>query len=218
MGKLAKPSDGPYIYVAHNDAGERGPTALDRGTNYSGCKDDATGEITPEYVISITKLVSAKDCSPGSTFVPRNSTEALPAHVANTNKVCGGYEHKADSCVIKYHKFTGIPVWGAATVQVRAMEASEDGPLCVGSWRKDDTNVFAKAKLPSAGANVMFQSLIDKDTGVGVYVQSLSHPLGDTYADATAMDEAGNFYSIGRTQANELYGNSLNLKLPFSLA
>ena len=69
---LGKDSDGPYVYVSYN--GERGsgwtngPTTVDAGTPYAGCKD-ANGVVTPEYTISTSRLVEASDCPAGSTYI-----------------------------------------------------------------------------------------------------------------------------------------------------
>lgn len=97
-------------------------------------------------------------------------------------------------------------------MQIRAFDVSEDGPLCTGphhDWRGD----FGKVHLPDS-KNV-FQMLLDKDTGEGVYVQALSNFHDWAHIYGTAVDDDGNLYAVGNTYGNRLYGNNFDLILPF---
>ena len=74
--EIASASDGPYLYVAFDDVGEGGPVTLDSGTSYAGCKDDATGVVTPEYQVSTEETVLPSTCPAGTTYVSRSDTDA----------------------------------------------------------------------------------------------------------------------------------------------
>ena len=123
--ELAPAADGPYVYAAFDDAGETGVVSLDAGTPYAGCKA-ADGTVTPEYEISTSKLVTAADCPAGSTFIARTDPEAVPAAAAQTSTTCGDKE-KGPACIVKYHKFTGMPIWSRDSPEVAAMVPSPDG-------------------------------------------------------------------------------------------
>ena len=101
--QLANDLDGPYVYVALDDVGEDGLVTLDEGTSYAGCRD-ADGVLTPEHLISPSKVVTAEDCPIGSTFVPRSAADALPAADAATEAKCGTGHETVDACIIKYRK------------------------------------------------------------------------------------------------------------------
>jgi len=123
--ELAPAADGPYVYAAFDDAGETGVVSLDAGTPYAGCKA-ADGTVTPEYEISTSKLVTAADCPAGSTFIARTDPEAVPAAAAKTYTLCGDKE-AGPACIVKYHKFTGMPIWSRDSPMVAAMVPSPDG-------------------------------------------------------------------------------------------
>jgi len=134
--ELAPATDGPYVYAAFDDAGETGAVTLDAGTPYAGCKDDTTGTVKPEYEISTSKLVTAADCPAGSTFVARTDEEAVPAASAKTYTLCGNtLGFSGEACIVKYHKFTGMPVWSRDFPRVAAMVPSPDGrSLMITGW------------------------------------------------------------------------------------
>ena len=194
--------------MTHRRAGRDGASSLDRGTPYAVCLTGSTK--IPEYEISMTKQVTAADCPAGSTFIPRTSNEALPARSAATGASCAGLE--ADSCVMKYHKYSGLPIWGATTVQIRAFDAGADGPLCTGPHHSD-RGAFGLVQLPDSRS--IFQMLLDKDTGKGVYVQVLTNPLDWSHIYGTALDREGNLYAVGNLYGNMLHGNDFDLLLPF---
>ena len=126
------------IYAAFDDAGELGPSGLDAGTPYGGCKVDTTGRKIPEYDVSMSKVVDQAECNTyctdnslgACTYFGRTSADAIPAKAAHTGAVCGGYE--ADSCVAKYHKFTGKPIWATTTVNLRSMQPTAEGVVGLG--------------------------------------------------------------------------------------
>ena len=206
---LGKVSDGPYIYVAYLDAGANGPTTLDAGTPYAGCKD-AAGKITPEYLIDTTKLVVASDCPAGSTYVARTSAEAIPAQATGTGHTCGVGDGVSYSCVVKYHSFTGLPIWGSETPSGNYFNfvPQADGIICVGSGPA--ATAFGSVQLPNRGPHMMmYQSKLDLATGKGMYVQSIGGPGGDTQAFAAAADAAGNVYLVGSTKSQSVYATSM---------
>ena len=131
--ELAADGDGPYVYAAFDDAGENGAVTLDAGTPYAGCKA-ADGTVTPEYDISTSKLVTAADCPAGSTFVARTDADAVPAAAAKTYTLCGNKD-AGMACIVKYHKFTGMPVWSRDSPMVAAMVPAPDGKsLMITGW------------------------------------------------------------------------------------
>ena len=132
--ELAPATDGPYVYAVFDDAGETGAVTLDAGTPYAGCKA-ADGKVTPEYDISTSKRVTAADCPAGSTFVARTEAEAVPAAAAKTYTLCGNKVGTGMACIVKYHKFTGMPVWSRDSPMVAAMVPSPDGKsLMITGW------------------------------------------------------------------------------------
>ena len=207
---LGKDSDGPYVYVSYN--GERGsgwtngPTTVDAGTPYAGCKD-ANGVVTPEYTISTSRLVEASDCPAGSTYIARTSAEAIPAQAAHTGHTCGFSTGTSSSCVVKYHSFTGLPIWASVTPSVKTFVPQADGIICIGSGSTDTS--FDNVKLPSRGTLMIFQAKLDLSTGKGMYVQSIGGPGGSTVAYAAAEDEAGNVYAVGSTESQSVYATSM---------
>ena len=206
---LGKVSDGPYIYVTYLDAGANGPTTLDAGTPYAGCKD-AAGKITPEYLIDTTKLVVASDCPAGSTYIARTSAEAIPAQATGTGHTCGVGDGVSYSCVVKYHSFTGLPIWGSETPSGNYFNfvPQADGIICVGSGPA--ATAFGSVQLPNRGPHtMMYQSKLNLTTGKGVYVQSIGGPGGDTQAYAAAADAAGNVYLVGSTKSQSVYATSM---------
>ena len=206
---LAKVSDGPYIYTTFLRAGSIGPTTLDAGTPYAGCKD-ADGKITPEYEIDTTRLVVASDCPAGSTYIARTSAEAIPAQATGTGHTCGVGDGASYSCVVKYHSFTGLPIWGSVTPSGSFFNfmPQADGIIGVGSGSAATS--FGSVQLPNRGPHMMmYQSKLDLTTGKGMYVQSIGGPGGDTRAYAAADDDAGNVYIVGSTKSQSVYATSM---------
>ena len=203
--------DGPYVYISYNGDGgfgwDNGPTTVDAGTPYAGCKD-ANGIITPEYEVNTSRLVRASDCPAGSTYVARNSAEAVPAIAANTGHTCGFSTGTSSSCVVKYHTFTGLPIWTSVTPTVKGFAPQADGIICIGYGRAGDTS-FDNVELPSRGKLMMFQTKLDLSTGDGMYVQSIGGPGGDTVAWVAAEDAAGNVYAVGSTYSQSVYATSM---------
>jgi len=204
--ELATASDGPYIYVAFDDVGddEEGITSLDAGTHYAGCKNGDT--ITPEYEIETSRVMTETDCPEGSTFVPRNDDQAVPASQAETGAHCGYYS-KSDACVVKYHKYTGLPIWGADVPAVAGLVPSSDGESVHISGRYSagradsfDDSVFLPgyARIGGLGSQVsgLFNAKLSAKTGKGEYVLHSGGGNWDRVSDSVG-DSDGNIYNIG---------------------
>lgn len=190
---LAKAADGPYVYVTFNEASLDGPASLDRGSAYAGCKL-ADGSVTPEYDISITKVITAADCPAGSTFVPRTAANTVAATATSTGAGCAGYNAGHTSCLVKYHSHTGKPIWGSVTPQVKAFVPQADGVIAFGFGKKA---TFDTVSLPMRGQDMIWQSKLHKDTGAGQYVQSIGGAGGGTRIYTAAEDADGNVFAVG---------------------
>ena len=112
----------PYIYLAMQSAARSGPVNLDSGTSYAGCKD-SNGVVTPAY----DKILTASDCPSGSTFVDTDSADAVWAGSANTGVHCPG--NVAGGCLVKYHAFTGKPVWAVTVQSITSVVPMPDGTV-----------------------------------------------------------------------------------------
>ena len=93
--------------------GTLGPSSLDFGTSYSGCKL-ADGTVTleiDEIFDSLTVPLNPTICTDRGlgTYFDRTSDEAIPSHVATTLAKCGGFSNNSH-CLVKYHKLTGLPI------------------------------------------------------------------------------------------------------------
>jgi len=204
--ELATAGDGPFIYVAFDDVGDdkEGITSLDAGTHYAGCK---LGDIiTPEYNIETTRVMIETDCPQGTTFVPRSSDQAVPASQADTGAHCGYYS-KSDACLIKYHKYTGLPIWGADVPAVAGLVPSSDGESVHISGRYSagradsfDDNIFLPgyARIGGLGSQVsgLFNAKLSAQTGKGEYVLHSGGGNWDRISDSVG-DSDGNIYNIG---------------------
>jgi len=215
---LAGAADGPYVYVAVDDTGEDAATSLDAGTPYSGCKA-ADGTITPEYEISQTKVVTASDCPQNSEFVGRDDNEAFLASEAKTEVSCGDAT-MGKSCVMKYHKYTGLPIWSHDAPEVSGLVPSSDGKsVHIGGW------YTSRYGLPSFGSVAMpgylreqgldgktggiYNAKISAITGIGEYVVSSGGGTKDRLNDMVG-DSEGNIYNIGYHQNLVMrWGNNL---------
>jgi len=136
---LAKSSDGPYIYAAFQGAGSHGPTTLDTGTSYAVCRA-TDGTVVPEYDDQFANMVldQAACTSAGlGTYHSRTSDFAVPAYAANTRVHCMGYE--GDSCLVKYNKHNGLPIWGSTSPRINSFAAQEDGITLVGN---DESSLY----------------------------------------------------------------------------
>ena len=153
----------PYVYVTFRDAAESGPVSLDSGTPYSGCKDDTTSVVTPAYDVDATKMVTAADCPSGSTFVATSSADAVWAASANTGVHCQG--NTEDSCIMKYHAFTGKPVWATTVPAANAVVPMPDGTVhAVGQGYQ---GTFATTKTPNTNTYWGYRAVLDGATGEG---------------------------------------------------
>jgi hypothetical protein len=219
---LAAAADGPYVYVAVDDTGEDAATSLDAGSPYSGCQD-VNGVITPEYLISATKLVTSEDCPEGSTFIPRDSEEALAASTAQSGAMCGD-ANVGQSCVMKYHKYTGLPIWSHDAPEVSGMVPSVDGKsVHIGGWYSSRGGIptFGEVKMPEylreqgldGKTGGVYNAKINAATGIGEYAISSGGGTKDRLNDVVG-DENGNIYNIGYHQNLVMrWGNELKTQM-----
>jgi len=202
--RLASESDGPYIYVALDDAGENGVVSMDEGTPYAGCLS-ADGALSPEYQISGNTVVTAEDCLPGSTFVSRDAANAMPAADAVTGAVCGAGHEASNTCIMKYNKYSGYPIWGSDTPPVASLVPSPDGQsvTAVGFyWLKQNGANFDSVLLPDYnGIEGAFNAKLNAVTGEGEYVMH-SGGVGKNRPYDAVGDSEGNVYIVGYTLSN----------------
>merc|ERR1712176_1148520 len=204
--ELAESTDGPYVYVAMDDIAEDGDfSMLDEGSPYAACRNNNDGRLTPEYQITMTKTMTAGDCPENSTFVPRtDETNALPASFANTGAKCGLGHESSDGCVMKYHKHTGLPVWGTDVSPVTGLVPSADGKsvMIAGYYWKSN---FDDVALPSYnGVEGSYNAKLDASTGKGEFVQH-SGGVGKTRVYDLVGDATGDLYMVGYTQASVVH-------------
>jgi len=174
---LAHPADGPYVYAAYVGVGQHGPTPLDLGTPYAGCKTEA-GAVIPEYDPTFASLPTRLDqagCTAAGfgTYFSSNSDMAIPAYAASTGAKCGGYG--AIHCLVKYHKVTGKPVWGSVKPQIKAFRPQADGIIMTGGNYGPatfDTVNLAGPVGEVEGYDVIYQSKLDLN-GNGIYAQPI---------------------------------------------
>jgi len=190
----AKQADGPYVYVQFQEAGQHGPATLDQGSGYGGCISD-NGTITPEYQDSLgNRLVDQETCTElglGTYFGRDDPQLSIPASAANTGVHCPG--SPAISCLLKFNKHNGLPIWGIPKPHIFEMQTIDDGVLLVGTdWDEppffDSVQVTgARGDLASYGTT--WQSKVDTD-GNGVYVQTLRSDR--SYAGNIGLTQAPN--------------------------
>merc|ERR1712176_1125529 len=213
--ELAESTDGPYVYVAMDDIAEDGDISmLDEGSPYAACRNNNDGRLTPEYQITMTKAMTASDCPENSTFIPRtDEANALPASFANTGAKCGLGHESADGCVMKYHKYTGLPVWGTDVSPVTGLVPSADGKsvMIAGYYWKSN---FDDVALPSYnGVEGSYNAKLDASTGKGIFVQH-SGGVGKTRVYDIVGDAAGDLFMVGYTQSSVVHwGGSLKTKI-----
>jgi len=212
--RLASNEDGPYVYVALDDAGENGVVTLDGGTSYAGCKGE-DGTLTPEYMVNRNKVVTAEDCPPASDFVSRQSDDALPASNAASGAFCGTGHDAVDTCIIKYHKYSGLPIWGSDMPPVASLVPSPDGDsvMAVGfyypTWGHFDSVVLPDYN----GIEGAYNAKLDTDTGRGEYAMHSGGVGKDRPYDAVGSPE-GDIYIVGYTQSAVInWGGALMTKI-----
>jgi len=211
--RLANDLDGPYVYVALDDAGENGVVTLDEGTPYAGCLDE-NGVLTPEYEVNPNSVVTAADCPSGSTFVSRSDANAYPASNATTDAQCGAGADIVDACVIKYHKYTGLPIWGSDIHPVASIVPSSDGQSVMAVGFYYNSNSFDSVKLPSYnGIEAAYNAKLNAETGKGEYVMH-SGGVGKTRPYDAVGSPNGDIYIVGYTQSSVLnWGGTLQTKI-----
>ena len=189
-----------YIYVAMRDAAPNGVVPLDSGTPYAGCKD-ADGVVTPAYLISTTKMVTSTDCPSGSTFVGTDSADAVTAASANTGVHCIG--SLEDGCVMKYHAYTGLPIWATMVAGIDAIVSTVDGTLhAIGDNSQAD---FDTKSTPHASRSWVWHAELDAATGKGKSVQAFGDSSGSSSAYDAAVNSDGDVLVTGYSQANSWY-------------
>jgi hypothetical protein len=212
--QLSNELDGPYVYVALDDVGENGLSTLDEGTPYAACRSE-DGTLTPEFWINPLKLVTSDDCPVGSTFVPRSDeANAFPASEANTGASCGEGHESVDACVIKYHKYTGLPVWGTDVHPVAGLVPSADGLSVMAAGFYWHDRYFDSIELPDYnGIEGSYNAKLNAETGKGEFVIH-SGGIGKTRVYDIVGDENGDAYMVGYTQSAVInWGGTLLTKI-----
>merc|ERR1711935_1122444 len=132
--------------------------------------------VVPEYDESLsTYVVTQTVCTEQGlgTFFSRTSVDAIPAYAASTGAHCTG--SSAASCLAKFNKHNGLPIWGVPKPEIFGLQTQSDGVVAVGSTYSAppyfDTVQVAGGVGALAGYGVNWQSKIDRD-GNGVYVQT----------------------------------------------
>ncbi len=125
-------------------------------------------------------MVTAADCPAGSIFVGTDSADAVWAVSAQTGAYCtkkqGNIIHargEGGDCLMKYHAFTGLPIWAVVLPDVTSIAPTPDGTLhATGS---DEGLAFGAIQTPetcSFGCERIWHAIIDGTTGFGLSVQS----------------------------------------------
>lgn len=216
--EIANELDGPYVYVALDDVGEEGLVTLDEGTPYAACRNDVNGTVLPEY--DVAGILTADNCPVGSTYIPRDSEDAIPAEEASTGANCGAGHASVDACIIKYNKHTGLPIWGADVHPVAGLVPEPDGKsiMVAGFYWHSDKNGhgynFDSVELPDYnGIEGSYNAKLNAQTGQGEYVQH-SGGVGKTRVYDVVGDSNGDVYMVGYTQSAVLqWGGTLQTKI-----
>ena len=198
-----------YIYVAMKDAAPDGVVPLDSGTSYAGCKD-ADGIVTPAYGISTTKMITSSDCPSGSSFVDTESADAVTAASANTGVHCYG---RGGGCVMKYHAYTGLPIWATSVAGIDAIVSTADGTLhAIGDGSQAD---FDTKSTPDANQAWVWHAELDGATGKGLSVQAFGDSSGGSAAYDAGVNADGDVLVTGYSQANNwLFDDGFTLTYP----
>ena len=172
--ELATVNDGPYIYAAYHGVGSLGPSSLDLGTSYAGCEkdDNFVAEFDPELLPYVVDQSICDSLGLG-TYYGRDSNKAISAYAAHTRAVCTG--NKNDNCLVKYHKRSGLPVWGSDKPRIYAFRPLDDGIYITGSHYgpvKFDSVTVAGPLGSIDGYDMVYQSKLDLD-GNGLYTQPI---------------------------------------------
>ena len=157
----------PYVYVTLNSAAEGvgSVVSLDSGTPYAGCKNDATGVVTPAYDVSMTAEVTS--CSAGSTYV--TGADGVAASSAHTNVHCDA--HTSKSCVAKYHALTGKPMWSTTLPSPTDVMPFADGTVHVVGYGTSQFT-FDTVKTSKGAAGQVFHAVLSDTDGKGISATS----------------------------------------------
>lgn len=218
---LASDLDGPYVYVALDDVGEdvEGIISLDEGSSYAACRN-SDGQLTPEYEIDTTKLITAEDCPDGYTFVNRGQESGVAAANAATDAKCGRGHASVDACIIKYHKYTGLPIWGSSMHPIAALIPSVDGKSIMATgwyWANSGKSMghhFDSVALPDYnGIEGVYNAKVNAESGEGEYVTH-SGGVGKTRVYDAVGNDQGDVFMVGYTQSAVIdWGGTLQTKI-----
>jgi len=114
------------------------------------------------------------------------------------------------SCVMKYHKYTGLPIWSHDAPDVSGLVPSADGTsVHIGGWYSSRGGIpsFGSVKMPEylreqgldGKTGGIFNAKINAVTGLGEYAISSGGGSKDRLNDMVG-DAEGNIYNIGYHQ------------------
>ena len=180
----------PYIYLAMQSAARSGPVNLDSGTSYAGCKD-SNGVVTPAY----DKILTASDCTGGSTFVAVGSADAVWAASANTGVHCPG--NVAAGCFVKYHALTGKPVWAVGVPSITSINPMADGTVHAVGYGSSEK--FDHMTVSTRHQNA-WHAIFDAGTGKADSVNTMGGKVGSLNAMDSDLTADGDLVVIGYTK------------------
>ena len=189
-------------------------SSLNAGTSYAGCKD-GDGIITPEFEISQSKVIGADDCSENTVFVGREDEDALLASSVESDVYCGKLP-ESPSCLMKYHKYTGLPIWAEDVPPVAGLVPSTDGEsvMIAGHYFAAQ---FGSVELPgyvregglATQTSGIYNTKLSSVDGTGSYALHSGGGAGDRLYDVVGDDE-GNIYNVGYSMNLVMnWGNNL---------
>jgi len=150
---------------------------------------DITSEIDPVFSnLKISLNPTACFLKDRGVYFDRTSDYALPAPFANTRAQCR-WDRSLQHCLVKYHKLSGLPIWGSVTVLIQDFQPVVDGIIMLGSMYGPATFDIVSLSAPNSsekgGSSIAHQSNIDLN-GEGFYVQPIiAHQSSATAAGVT---------------------------------
>jgi len=211
--RLAHPIDGPYVYASFYSGENPKSTTLDHGTPYSGCKKldgnimRVKIEVDPIFS-ALTNPLNVAGCLVNSAgaYFSRESEDAIPVALQNTNARCDWTE-TGQYCLVKYHKLTGLPIWGSVTPPVKDFQPLPNGIIMTGTNERGVSSKFGAVEisLQASQQSMVFQSKIDLD-GMGLYVQPIiAHNSDAIQPHLTHDPDTGDVYIGFLTDASKTY-------------
>eukprot|EP00555_Chaetoceros_dichaeta_P011444 CAMPEP_0198261764 /NCGR_PEP_ID=MMETSP1447-20131203/10424_1 /TAXON_ID=420782 /ORGANISM="Chaetoceros dichaeta, Strain CCMP1751" /LENGTH=999 /DNA_ID=CAMNT_0043949781 /DNA_START=31 /DNA_END=3030 /DNA_ORIENTATION=+ len=211
--RLAHRDDGPYVYASFYGGEDPKSTTLDNGTPYSGCKkmDGHIKRVKIEVDPIFSNRTSPLDddgCNMKSAgaYFSRESEDAIPTDLQNTNARCDWTE-TGQYCLVKYHKLTGLPIWGSVTPRIKDFQPLADGIVMTGFNDKGVPSKFGTVEisLEASQQSMVFQSKVDLD-GRGIYVQPIiAHNSDATHAQLAHDSDTGDVYIGFLTDASKTH-------------